>query len=56
MCHFHRDEKKLFIFTKTNNREAFRPIFFNLQVMPNEELVCRLNTKDRKLLTQLRSH
>jgi citrate lyase synthetase len=54
MCHFHRDEK-LYIFTKTNNKEAFRPIFFNLQAVLNEELVCWSNTKDREVPTQLRN-
>jgi hypothetical protein len=54
MCHFHGDDK-LYIFTKTNKREASRPIFFNLPAVPNEELVCRLNTKDKKVPTQIRS-
>ena len=54
MWHFHSDEK-LYIFNKTNNNEVFRLIYFNLQAVPNEELVYRLNTKDVEVPTQLRS-
>ena len=43
MCHFHED-KKLYIFTKTNKREAFRPTSNGLWVRTcNNPFAIRVN-------------